>query len=185
MELGAGLNSTYEFFKHDIYVVSIETDESWIDKIKIDLVEDDKHKLIYHDIGYNNITRSTLAPDIPKDVFDEALKIYLYHYQKKLNMLFIDQFAGLRFHSLQNLYSKFDVIIYHDVEESHLYGYNDFIDDVGYIRIIDKTFIAWTGILIHPRMEKYIGSFCRYYKAIYTDHANKYNFKTEMQLEIS
>lgn len=158
LELGAGLYSTPEFFKTDKKVVSIESDCKWIDRIKPSLSETEQHRLIHHSID-PKITIGTSYKTIPDEIFQSSLEFYRSHMSSNLNMMFIDHYDGLRLSSLQSLYGEFGVVTYHDAHTPENFGYQLFKNDRGYIRYLDKSFIAYTGILINPDWASFIPSF--------------------------
>jgi len=60
---------------------------------------------------------------------------------------------------LQNLYSKFDIVTFHDVEPPDTYLYSLFKNNENYIRFTDKTYLAHTGLLIKPNLSPYVDKF--------------------------
>lgn len=164
LELGAGLNSTKEFFSSGKLVVSIENDGDWIKKLRKILVENKDCKIIHHILSDCKIKRSTLYGLISEKIRFDAVDFYKQFITDKLNMLFIDNYAGFRMNALQSLYSKFDIVTFHDVEDSELYGYNLFKNDQNYIEYVDKSFIAYVGLLVKPKFASYISNFLDNFK---------------------
>lgn len=153
LELGAGYHSTSFFFANCEDVVSIETDSVWIDKLRENLKESDKHKLVHHTVP-EDISRSTRRSNVSEEFLKESTKFWKSNITKNMNYLFIDSISCLRLEALEKLKNKFDIIVFHDVNPRGLknhYG-EDLLDRLSkstkYNLVVDKTYTQYTGILI-------------------------------------
>lgn len=162
LELGAGFNSTPLFFDKLNYVVSIESDKEWITNLlkTANLSISENKKILYHQVP-NDITRSTLRPNISNTILNDAVNFYKCNSNKNLNYLFIDQYAGFRYDALQNMYDEYDIIAYHDVQEKNVYAYESFTlnKNTEYYRFIHTSFAAYTGVLISKKFNSLMCSF--------------------------
>lgn len=151
LELGAGSYSTRLLFERIQSVTSIEADQAWIERLRADgLAETGKQRLVYHPLP--GFRRAVKPHEVPKNTLNEATKFYLRHSPSNMDLLFVDCYAGFRRRALEDLHKFFDVCIYHDAEpkaDQH-YGFSSMKIDPGYVRMIDKTFPAHTGIIIAP-----------------------------------
>lgn len=159
LELGAGLHSTSFFFNNCDNVISIETDKSWVKKLRTELKEDERHKLVLHEIP-QNISRATRRRDITNEFLKDSVAFWKKNITKEINYLFIDSISCLRLEALEKLRNKFDIIVFHDANSKGLKNhYNENILDklsksTKYNLIIDKTYKQYTGILILKKFGK-------------------------------
>jgi hypothetical protein len=185
LELGAGYNSTPLFFNECKTAVSIENDLDWINKLKQDkLIETETKKLIHHALP-EYINRSTHRRDIPKNILRESINFYESHITPDINFLFVDGYAGLRLEALEKLYTKFDVITYHDAEPrfDHCYDYSLFKPNKDYVHIFDRSFPANVGILVSKKYENLIVNFENNFNIEAQKYADKFNSKFKPNLE--
>lgn len=155
LELGCGKHSTSFFYDYNEMSVSLETDEKWFNKIKNEYPDKNNFKLIYHNL-YGKISKKTaygsvLPDDLKevKDFYDGILK------EHDLNFLFVDHLSCLRKRSVQHLYERFDIIVYHDAEDKkRQYNYRALdISLDNYYHWIHKSFTTNTGIIISKKYE--------------------------------
>ena len=152
LELGCGLNSTGLFYDYKGDVVTVETDRQWYDKMKETCPDKEGFKFIHHDLG--DTGRETSCEDMSEIDFSKTINFYNNATAgKDINLLFIDHIKCLRVNTLQNMYNKFDIILYHDAEDKMgQYGYKNFIlDDRDFYHWIYKSFAANTGIIIRKK----------------------------------
>jgi hypothetical protein len=154
LELGIGLNSTPFFFKYAPYVLAVETDLQWIERMRKSLTEDDNHKIVYHEVPEYIIRKTRRADLDPKDL-KKASKFMNSLVNDKLNFLFIDCISSLRYEALTTMYKKFDVITFHDYQPPGITNHYEggFKPNSDYVMYRDETFIAHTGILIRKELE--------------------------------
>jgi hypothetical protein len=161
LELGAGFNSTPLFFENCENVISIENNLDWINNLKQHkLIETETKKIIHHSLP-NNINRSTLRKDIPKNILNESIEFYKSFITPSINLLFVDCYAGFRLEALEKLHTLFDVIVYHDAEPKYdfCYDYSKFKPSKQYRQMFDRTFPANVGILVSKKYENLISDF--------------------------
>lgn len=162
VELGVGLYST-PIFRRCPRTLSIECDLGWYNKIVKDLSSTDNHKIIYHDIG--GLPIQTKRWDVPKERREKNTQLYRDLDVTDYNFLFVDNHASLRRDALDILHHKFDIIVYHDCQNTnrlrpghinHSYekdpDVGDFVPHEDYIMIHDQTFTQWTGLLLHKSL---------------------------------
>ncbi len=154
LELGCGKHSTSFFYNYNGHVVSLESDKNWHDKIKQHFPDNDKFKLIYHNLE-GKIRRNTRAWHVSDEIFND-IKLFYNNIlnQNNFDMLFIDHWGSIRYRSLEYLYDKFDIIIYHDAEDrKKRYQYYKFVEhpvkDFFHWRYC--SFTCQTGILIRKK----------------------------------
>ncbi len=175
LELGAGIYSTKEFFSSSKRVISIENDGGWIDRLRDHVDEDATHRMVHHVLKNKSIDKGTPLEQVTEKERLDAISFYKQYVSDDINMLFIDGYTCFRFDALQSLYGFFDIVTYHDAEESELYGYNYFRNYMKYLHFIDKTFIVYTGLLIRPDLKDHIPLFMENFKKeceIYADYLN-------------
>lgn len=159
LELGAGLHSTSFFFNNCEDVVSIETDEEWIAKLRESLKEDQHHKLVLHPVP-DDISRATRRNNVTKEFLKESVSFWKKNISDNMNYLFIDSISCLRLEALEKLKNKFDIIVFHDANPRGLNNhYNvDILDKLSkskkYNLIVDETYTQYTGILILKKLDK-------------------------------
>jgi hypothetical protein len=181
LELGAGFNSTGLFFKRCGLVTSIESDRGWITKMIDDGIEEtNTHKLVHHQVP-NQINRSVQYGDIDNDIHTEAVNLYRNNIHPFMNYMFVDCYAGFRFDALK-LHNRFDVIAYHDAQEEH-YNYDKFEPHPLYDHYIDKTFLAWTGLLVHKKFAMYMDILLDNLDVESANYAQQFNTNYEVKLE--
>ena len=186
LELGAGMNSTPMFFKEVDTVTSIENDKNWIKKLRNSnvLKEDETHKIIHHSLpGW--VKRGMRKAEIPQEMKDESIEFFESHITEGMNLLFVDNYAGFRLESLQKLYKRFDIILYHDAELScdSSYGYSEFSPDSNkYYHFRDETFLANTGFLIKKGSQYSISDFVNILEEESKRYADKFNVSCKMNI---
>lgn len=155
LELGAGFHSTPFFFENCDYVVSVEQDREWIQKLRdeANLEEDDNHMLIHMDVS--PYIRSSRRNTIDSNALDQASDFFLeVSEDKRFNFLFVDCYSGFRLEALNSIAHKFDYVVFHDVQprgmENHFY--KDFIVPKEFVRLRDCTFNCHCGILIRKNL---------------------------------
>lgn len=153
VEFGSGYNSTPFFSERSDSVISIETEDEWF-KIMAEK-EDfyDNLKMIYHSIPGVGRKTKNISKSIKKDCLDFYLKVLG---EDERDLMFVDHVSGLRAFTIASLYSKFDIIVYHDAQ-SQGYKYDSLkkIDFSDYYHIVHKTYPVHTGVIIK---KKTIGS---------------------------
>lgn len=151
LELGAGFHSTPFFFENCDYVISVEQDKEWINKMRqeANLVEDDNHSLIHMDVA--PYIRSSRRNTIDAETLDQASSFFSeVSEDKRLNFLFIDCYSGFRLEALNSIAYKFDYVVFHDVQPRGMdnHFYKDMIVPKDFVRLRDRTFNCHCGILI-------------------------------------
>lgn len=154
LELGIGYHSTPMFFKNAKKVVGVETDLEWINKMKDDLVQDEHHRLVYHQMP-KRVKRPTRRKELTEQELLDARNFMLSMVESDLNFLFIDCISSLRWEALTHLHTKFDVITFHDyqlpgIHNHYCDGHLELSDE--YEMFIDKTYISHTGLLLHKNV---------------------------------
>ena len=154
MEIGAGYNSTPVFFKNAPYVVSIETDKEWVEKMKADIQEDENHKMVYHEIA-SHITRPTRRHAVSQDFLDQSYEFWMSHLDDRMNFLFVDCISSLRLEAITRLYEHFDVITFHDYQNPGIVNHysGGVTPPKGFNGYIDKTYRAHTGVWINKDID--------------------------------
>lgn len=178
LELGAGTNSTPVLFSSLPYVVSVEADKGWIEKLRSEklITETDNHRIVHHEVPAD-INRSTIRENIDPSVLANATKLYRSVMRPEHNYLFVDCYAGFRLRALNDLHTSFDVITYHDAEpkDDKWYGYSTFQADNGYNHFVDRTFMANTGLIVTKKFQHFMDKFLENYAkeaALYADRFN-------------
>lgn len=158
LELGAGKHSTPALFSECPFVVSIENDQAWINKLQNeeDIKEDDNHYFVYEEL-LPGIKRSTDARNVPELDKLSSLNNWTYYLNNTaINMAFIDCFSGFRLFALENLIEQpqLDIIVFHDVQMPGLRKH--YLERVPnpeeFVRIVDKSYSVWTGALIKKHL---------------------------------
>lgn len=178
MELGMGFFSTPMFVDSSPYTISIESDINWIANLKAEgITNTTKHKIVHHNVGDENIIRSTPYTDIPNDIKNKATEVYNQYLTDDINYLFIDCYGGLRLSALENLYNKVDIVVFHDAgkRDSVMYGYKEFTDHPGYIMYHDCSYSPWTGFLIKESLinDKKVKQIKNLHRKYLTEHTKK------------
>ena len=126
MELGMGFNSTQLFWENVPFLVTVENDLVWYNKMIGELQERKGAIPIHHNLG-PGIHTKTKPHQFPSSVRVNCEKFYkeLGNKYGKMDMLFVDQFAVLRELSLNCLYHLFNIIVFHDSEHPG-YHYKNF-----------------------------------------------------------
>ena len=141
-ELGTGFFSTGTFLSRGLNVRSIENDLAWRDKV-LEAFPD--HKVEFH--AMLGIQVGTRQREIP----EEWVPIIRASY-RQLNLsgdlLFVDQFSGLRAYSIEETYNNFNFIVFHDSERGG-YGYDDMKYSNNYIRFDYKDLFVHTSMLYY------------------------------------
>jgi len=127
IELGMGFNSTPLLKKNIPFLVSVDHDRLWFKKVVEEIPRSDSFIPLFFDVG-DDITRKNLQDTIPEDTIQKCKKFYkkLIKKYRKIDLLFIDQYAGFRFLALTSMYKNVDIIVFHDTHESQHYGYDGF-----------------------------------------------------------
>jgi hypothetical protein len=162
LELGAGKFSTPLFYHHVKKVVTVETDEKWIQEVAKLLAPRDGFALIHHSLPH--LIPKTRIGAISQRTKNECVKYYQEIIERNpgLDFLFIDHISGLRAWTLFNLYKRFDYIVYHDAEDKG-YGYEQFsgFDNGEFLHYILRAYIPHTGILIRKKFSNSLTEFQR------------------------
>lgn len=178
LELGAGVNSTPVLFNNLKYVVSIEADLSWIEKLRSEkiVVETETKKLVHHSVP-SYINRGTVRAEIDPHILQSASAFYASFINTNLNFLFVDCYAGFRLQALDDLHERFDVIAYHDAEpqEDKWYSYSSFKASPEYTHVVDRTFLAHTGLIVSKKLQNNMHAFFATYQNEAQAYANKFN----------
>lgn len=174
VEFGAGLHSTEFFLKNSDDVISIETEIEWYNKMKGLKDTYDNLTVVYHDVG-GGVGRKT--KDISKTIKNNVFKFY----QEILGdsnrcMMFVDHVSGLRAFTIAKLYSKYDIIIYHDAQ-SKGYRYDSLkrLDLSDYIHLIHKSFSVHTGVLIKKDRISNVSTLIDRIKVLEKEYCDKFN----------
>lgn len=168
LELGVGDFSTPIFQQYPAYLLSVENDSDWAKFIAEKYNHDN---IIYHDLDnigiHSPASVLTHLERVNINLFYDELNIY----QKAPRLLFVDHFTSIRTLAINNLYSEFDFIIYHDCEPQGVttYDYDKFIISPEYKSYTLKCNGTWTGLLtkrdikdLPTRISRYIEE----YKAV-------------------
>jgi len=179
LELGCGKHSTSFFYNYDGNVVSLENDKKWCDSIRNICPDNDKFKLIYHDLG-DGVSKRTTHNELSEKNINDVNKFYdnILH-QYDLNFLFVDHWKSIRYRSIRYLADKFDIIAYHDAEDRKKgYKYRGLISEPidGFFHWIYCSFTTYTGILINKKYNDKLEIFdknMRYYHEKFCESINK------------
>lgn len=182
LELGAGHNSTPMLSTLSNKSTSIETDINWINTLKEKYNFSENHQFVHHKIP-KYINRSTPAKEINDQIMQEASDLYLKYSSENLNFLFIDCDTCFRLKALELLHDKFDFITYHDAEEPETYGYDKFKPNINYFHFIERRTLAYTGILISKKYEKYIDLFLENLEKEINEYLNNFNVVAYKELK--
>lgn len=161
MELGCGLNSTVLIYDYDGDNVSIETDLDWFEDIKKICPDKDNFQLLRHPLR-GGISRRTMYEDLSEEDISQAMSFYQSVIDKHdCNCLFIDHLTCFRYPSLQNLYDQFDIVAYHDADDTgDYYRYGKFeLQSNDFYHWVYKSFDATTGILIRKKYKDKLQEF--------------------------
>lgn len=153
LELGIGKHSTPMLYSRVKKLISVETDEEWIKTVSPYVKPRKGFKLIHHGLGIHHKTK---YPQITKEIKEKSLKFYknIINENPKLNFLFIDHVSGLRVIALIDLFSYFDIIIYHDAQHPcYCYDLFNLVDSSEYFHFIYEIPFVHSGILIHKKYE--------------------------------
>jgi hypothetical protein len=152
LESGIGLYST-PLLKDIPDYLGIENDPEWILTVK---GEYPKLNILYHDLGdiqkadrYRNL--NTL----------QKSKIFLFYLRLRItpsenNLLFVDGYACTRSALMNFFKSKFDLIIFHDVNPGayqSAYEYNR-VNNYGFSVYFLKSGSSWTGFMVKKEKDK-------------------------------
>lgn len=158
LELGVGRHSTSLMYCYEkVKLTCIESDKNWIEEVKKVLPEREGFNIIHHNLPFSVHTR---RHQIDSSTRDECIKFYKDQLDIDMDFLFIDHIAGLRVDSLIELHRFFDLIAYHDSEDScYLYDLFDKRKSIDYFHIENKTPLVYTGILIQKDRFEKLGEF--------------------------
>jgi hypothetical protein len=167
MEIGCGFMSTPMFREFKISLLSIDENLKWIQKMKKSVKRNKKHRYVHNLISDPTVKASSM--NLSKQVIQESVELYRKHIGKSLDMLFVDNYSGLRQYALMGLYRDFKISTWHD-SETQLYC--DFTPDPD---------LYLTGqYVIHSDEKIPSTSFCiskKYEKALV------YDFEERLELE--
>ena len=162
LELGAGYHSTKMFFDSVEHVLSVETDPAWVDEIKEIVPESENHNIVRYEID-PSITRASRAWDVGEDFLEESVKFFKSQHKilkksSKVNLLFVDCISSLRRAALDEMYTDFDFVVFHDY---NLRGRNNhwrgtFRPNSKYKMFVDATYPQHTGIIMKNKYAKKI-----------------------------
>jgi len=152
LELGIGDNSTPVFLNYKTKLLGVESDKEWIDHIR------NKYKNI--DVIYHDLNEVKIFTHLKELSDDKKFEIFNYYHnlvipELKPNLLFVDQFTACRTLSINALYDKFDLILYHDCQYAGIpfYDYN-LINVNGFIKYFLKSPSSWTGLMVRTKIDK-------------------------------
>ncbi len=171
LELGAGTVSTPLFYDYGKKLISIETNDQWIQALAGAFPDRENFTLIHHPLA--NISERTRIGAISKQVKDECVKFYagVIARNPELDLLFIDHVSGLRACTLAALFPRFDFVVYHDAEDRG-YGYDllEQHDTSSHYHFVLQTLVPHTGFLIR----KSFGNRLAQFKRVLDVHAKEY-----------
>jgi hypothetical protein len=127
VELGIGLHSTKLFNESTNIkrILSIENDIKWLQLYQKNNLIKSNHIVIYHNLG-NDITKQKLPKDLSQHQICRIADYYLnleYIIRDRFDLLFVDNFAAYRSIAINQLFHRFNIIVYHDSESTDFYQY--------------------------------------------------------------
>ena len=156
LEFGAGMFSTPIFYHNYVKkFVTVEDSAIWIKFIEKELPV--KNGFVTRNTGFlftrPNRVKELAFYELNIEQQERLLKCYrkLYRKYDNIDILFIDQIKYGRGKSIKQFYNKSNIIIFHDCQHIHRFGYeiiNDILKEEKYNLYIHKTIPAYTGILI-------------------------------------
>lgn len=165
LELGVGMHSTPIFLNSKCKdIIFVDSDDEWLEYVKKNNLFDDRHELIFHDLGPGKGRKI-----FPRDLTPEK-RLQIVEYYKNLavkvssrpgipKMLFVDNMTCCRTIAINTLYKSFDVIAYHDCEPLGITWYEYYFEEGIKNNFYHYTLVtprSWTGCFINNRLE--IGS---------------------------
>lgn len=159
LELGIGRHSTPLLYSKVKSLISVETDVEWVKTVGSIVKPRDGFKLVHHGVGVHHKTK---YPQITNDIKKTSLDFYnnIIKENPELNFLFIDHVSGLRVTALVNLFSDFDIIVYHDAQHpGYYYSLFDSVDSSEYFHFIHEMPLVHSGILVHKKYKDLLKSF--------------------------
>jgi len=168
LELGVGKYSTPIFLEQNADLVCIENDPKWMAHVQAFVGDAKNVQFLYHRLS-DHIKPSTKSYELSEAETSSVISYYkelgykiAARPKSELKLLFVDQFACLRTHSINTMYDKFDVISYHDCEPNGIpwYSYH-FVDGLleNYVQYKLVTPISWTGCFIKKTLPFDPGAF--------------------------
>lgn len=182
LELGSGLHSTAILFDRLQSVVSIENYESWIDTLRENIQEDEKHYFAHFPFSHS---KKAQREEIGQEALQKATEFYRSHMTFNPNLLFVDCFRGYRLQAMIDLHKDFDVIVYHDAQPrvDFRYGYSTFVPERNFIQYIDRTFPTHTGVYINVDYKDRLASFIEHHNYYALEWAKKFSVVCPVFLE--
>lgn len=183
MELGSGLYSTSMFFKNSKNVISVETDQKWIEKVKEEIKETKNKRIVFQPTP-KGITRSTRRNALTESQLAEARAFWLDLKTPKMNFLFIDCISSLRYEALIGIADQFDVVTFHDYQMApglpgiaNHYNGQPFVPPETHKMFIDATYVTRTGLLIKNEL-------CSNIDALRENHAKEVELHHKAEAKI-
>lgn len=144
IELGAGNWSTKLLRELCDNVVSVESDKGWIEKLKRRGLDN----ILYQKAPGRFVDRSSVSIDERNEYVSFVDSLIT----DSINLLFIDCVRSMRYDALSQLYTKFDIVTFHDYQQmsqglKKFYN-GGFKPNDSYEMLVDETFPTKTGIII-------------------------------------
>jgi hypothetical protein len=149
LELGGGIYSTPIFLAYDTEFRCIDNDVEWAEYLSENYgIDVEVHKCSAGETHYDELT--------------ERQKAEIAEYYRHLiipgnrpNLLFVDQVASCRLISIQELKSRFDIIVYHDHDAAGFWTSSfQILDRSGFNSYIVKTPGTGACIMIRKELDK-------------------------------
>lgn len=151
LEFGVGHYSTPIFCENSKKTVCLDTDKNWLEAVSAKL--ESEHNTFMHYPTREGISRKTRR----HEVLDELPKFKSFlsqlHNEYNFDYAFIDSISSLRLEAIHTLIDKVDIIVFHDYNERGRKNHYDggFERPDNYMFLLDTSFPAHTGILIHKK----------------------------------
>jgi hypothetical protein len=136
LELGIGLHSTKLFTEYNPhFLISIENDHEWLSEYCNNNEIRSNHLTLLHKLN-NGLSKKSFLRDLTdiqkkeiEEYYDTVYKLAdgLSNWGYYNKLLFVDNFTCCRNIAINTLFSKFNIIVYHDSEAPDWYEY-DFCD---------------------------------------------------------
>lgn len=180
IELGIGYNSTPAFREEVEYVLSVENDKAWLEKMQIDWPGDSKKTYLHHKVDEFRYTR---RHDISEEKLKAANEFYNSLCRQPYNYLFIDCFSGYRLEAFNSMHEWFDFVVFHDYQPkrargNHWGGAQVPFNQEKFSLLIDETYEVWTGIIYNKKFEDSICNVWEHHTKRVKEHSgNKFEPK--------
>jgi len=109
-------------------IIHIENDEAWLVIVRQENIFSEKNDFRYHYLG-KNVDKKVRENELSKMHREDLISYYAELKKEIQNLsftrkfLFVDNHTCARSLAINILYDIFDVIVYHDAEETELYNY--------------------------------------------------------------